>query len=86
MIRWQVSMWLRPQRISPNVMIERIFTRLRSSFFVIVDVYVEYVPAHPVVSLQLGTTFWASHFLLEKSTVVVIAFDTVDIDQPAATS
>ena len=44
--------------------------------------YVEYVQAHPVVSLQLGTTFWASHFLLEKSTVVVIAFYTVDIDQP----
>ena len=38
--------------------------------------YVEYVQAHPVVSLQLGTTFWASHFLLEKSTVVLIAFDT----------
>ena len=48
--------------------------------------YVEYVQAHPVVSLQLGTTVWASHFLLEKSTVVLIAFDTVDIDQPAATS
>ena len=48
--------------------------------------YVEYVQAHPVVSLQLGTTFWASHFLLEKSTVVLITFDTVDIDQPAATS